>query len=296
MAVAGLGHAVAACGQLGALGQPVVGKLHVGGDLGQVVVGNELQQRLQGGAGGGSIQPRRAGAQVFTGVLVGRVHALGPAPDAGGALLHAQARVRVARQVAAQGAGQAVVGHRGRAAQQVGRVGQVGIKQVHEGIGAGLYRGRGGRCYAKGHAGAAHAFAGKQKTLVRRLWPQCGRQRADEVGLQKRQVVGVKVPAVVHGCAQQAFAAKQLQEAGQHRQHRVGWQGGGPKPQAIRFKMVNDVGAVLQPLALRRLHHRNDPAPHRRNGLGFKARVAGYALFKGNALLAQIAAHLGGVE
>ena len=100
----------------------------------------------------------------------------------------------------------------------------------------------------------------------------------------------------MHGCAQQAFAAKQLQQAGQHRQHRVGRQGGGPEPEAIHFKMVNDVGAVLQPLALRRLHHRNDPAPHRRNGFGFKARVAGHALFKSDALLAQIAAYLGGVE
>ena len=170
------------------------------------------------------------------------------------------------------------------------------VEHLHKGVGRGLDGRHGGRRHAKRHAGAAHAFAGKHKALVCRLGCLVGRQGVDEVGLQKGDVVGVKVPAVVHGRTQQALAAKQFQHPRQHRQHRVCWNGGRSVPQAMRFKMGNDVGTVLQPLPLRRLHDRNNPAPDSGHGLGLKARVACHALLKGDALLAQIAAHLGGVQ
>ena len=99
------------------------------------------------------------------------------------------------------------------------------------------------------------------------------------------------VPAVVHGRQQQPLIAQQLHQAGHQVLHRAWWPEGWLGMPG--FECIDDVGAVLQPFAFGRVHHGN----HREADVGNNDLLVdgpvGAHFFEGQALPAQVGAHLG---
>ena len=188
----------------------------------------------------------------------------------------------------------AKISQRWKPAQEIGNLSKMRIQRREKRLVRGFNRGLSRLGNAKlGQVGIEIAHKGIELCINLRLLHSYRPIRKAEFMTQKRFILSTITPAIVHRCAHESFTPVKIQC---HRDNAL--QGGlrvHTEPDASSsFKVVNDVGGVLNQSSIGQTNHGIDEALDRRHHLKLKHRVRRKAFHIGDPLLTQVAADFSG--
>ena len=128
-------------------------------------------------------------------------------------------------------------------------------------------------CHAELHGRFAHATGCVQRHIAALFNRQMRHGEEAELLQNKVEIIAVKIPTIMHGWTQHAFAAKDFHY--QRADEMFGrFRIGRLARHIAAFKPVNNIAAILHNLAARGLHNRNNPAPNGRANMRLIMRVS----------------------
>ena len=210
-------------------------------------------------------------------------HPLDPPADPRRSLLDQHRGRRVAVQMRPHGSNQPIVAKGWMIAEQERVICQVSREELKPFLECRFDRVEAVRCYAEVHGRFAHTAAVVQESVV---IEDCSGHEQREFTAEEGQIFLVEVPPIVHRRTEEALATEQFEEMADRQQHRrVGVGREAPQcPAFSPFEVIDDVGAVLNDLAVGGLQTGNDPSADRGHDVFEIPLAAGMLLHKVDAL------------